>query len=557
MSIRTKILVTISVLFILLIGVNYAVQKSIILPSFIKLENREAGENLNRILSGIDRELSFLDQLCYDWASWNDTYEFVDKLSDDYIQGKLSKYTFTNIKLNFIYIFRNDGSVVWGQAFDLESESPLSFSFLKRQQLSTSHPMILSESGQSDETTRIRTGILDTEFGPMLFASRAIVHSDDSGPKKGVLTMGRLLTGEIVDSLREQTRINFDITYPLQTDALKKEKDTHESLNDNDLPYFVRKNAQEIRLLTFYNDVWGDAIFSISYRFPREITQKGLTSINYAVSLILGAALFVLLVLLLLLQTVVVKPLGKLTDHASRLEKEGDFSLRIDLERSDEVGQLANTIDIMVETIAERTNALMEANTKLKQMSLVDGLTGIANRRRFDEDMARKWRRMVRQNAPMSLILADIDLFKSYNDRYGHQKGDQCLVKVAKTINSEARRPADLVARYGGEEFAVILPDTDSEGALIVAERIRQTIQNVAIQHEGSEVADCITLSLGVSTIVPGLDDKMDEFIEQVDLMLYRAKKSGRNQTLGVTFPTKLKNPGNDQGNIFAIAPRL
>ena len=309
--------------------------------------------------------------------------------------------------------------------------------------------------------------------------------------------------------------------------------------------------------MTFYNDVLGDAIFSISYRFPREITQKGLTSINYAVSLILGAALFVLLVLLLLLQTVIVKPLRKLTDHASRLEKEGDFSLRINLERSDEVGQLANTIDIMVETIAERTNALMKANTKLKQMSLVDGLTGIANRRRFDEDMAREWRRMVRQNAPMSLILADIDFFKCYNDRYGHQKGDQCLVKVAKTISSEAKRPADLVARYGGEEFAIILPDTDSDGALNVAERIRKTIQDTAIQHEGSEVADCVTLSLGVSTIVPALDDEMDTFIEQVDLMLYQAKKSGRNQTLGVSFPTKLTNPGNDQGKIDAIGLQL
>ncbi len=264
-----------------------------------------------------------------------------------------------------------------------------------------------------------------------------------------------------------------------------------------------------------------------------------------------------LLVLLLLLQTVVVKPLGKLTDHASRLEKEGDFSLRINLERSDEVGQLANTIDIMVETIAERTNALLEANTKLKQMSLVDGLTGIANRRRFDEDMAREWRRMVRQNAPMSLILADIDFFKCYNDRYGHLKGDQCLVKVAKTINGAAKRPADLVARYGGEEFAVILPDTDSDGAFNVAERIRKTIQNTAIQHEGSEVADCVTLSLGVSTILPGLADKMDAFIEQVDLMLYRAKKSGRNQTLGVSFPTKLTNPGNHPDKINAIGPRL
>ena len=533
MSIRTKILIIISALFLLLIGVNYAVQKSIIFPSFVKLEHREAAENLRRILRGIDRELSYLDQVCSDWASWDDTYDFIDTLSQDYIETNLLLDTFTGNRLNLIYLFRNDGSVAWGQAYDLESESPLSFSFLKNHRLSTSHPMIFLKPDQSNDSSQVQIGILNTNHGPLLFASRAILHSDDSGPQKGVMTMGRLLTREIVDSLREQTRIEFDITYPLQAETVKIERETSELLNDKDLSYFARKNAQEMSLLTFYNDVSNDALFTISYRFPREITQKGLTSINYALYLILGAALFVLIVLLFLLQKAVVKPLGKLTDHALRLEKEGDFTLRIDLERSDEVGQLAKTMDIMVGTIAERTNALMEANTKLKQMSFIDGLTGIANRRRFDEDLVREWRRMVRQKAPISLILADIDCFKRYNDRYGHQKGDQCLVKVAKSIESEARRPADLVARYGGEEFAVILPDTDSEGAFNVAERIRQTIQNSAIQHEDSEVADCVTLSLGVSTIVPGLEDSVKNFVENADQMLYRAKKSGRNQTLG------------------------
>ena len=172
---------------------------------------------------------------------------------------------------------------------------------------------------------------------------------------------------------------------------------------------------------------------------------------------------------------------------------------------------------------------LRESNCKLESLSICDGLTGISNRRRFDEYLEISFKDSMRSGKPLSLIMADIDFFKAYNDNYGHPKGDECLIKVARTMVSSLKRPMDLVTRYGGEEFAVVLPDTDINGAIIVAEEIRKSIEALEIKHERSDVAPYISLSLGVSSIIPNHSDSLEELINQADKALYKAKASGRN----------------------------
>ena len=185
--------------------------------------------------------------------------------------------------------------------------------------------------------------------------------------------------------------------------------------------------------------------------------------------------------------------------------------------------------------LLKTSKKLKKANKKLEKMASMDGLTGLANRRLFDEVIEREMRRAKRKNNNISLIMADIDNFKAYNDNYGHQAGDECLKKVAKVIESSANRPADLAARYGGEEFAVILPDTENEGAIKVAEKIRKNLISLKIEHEKSDVADFVTLSLGVnsSKITEEVDEnKIEEFIERADKALYEAKENGRNMVV-------------------------
>jgi two-component system cell cycle response regulator len=192
------------------------------------------------------------------------------------------------------------------------------------------------------------------------------------------------------------------------------------------------------------------------------------------------------------------------------------------------IGMVARFNDITERKYAEKT--LKEANERLERLSVSDGLTGVANRRCFDQTIQQEWTRLQRTKDFLSLIMCDVDFFKLFNDTYGHQRGDDCLKSVAKALQETARRSGDCVARYGGEEFAVIMPVTGEKSAVHIAEIIRQTMENMAITHNKSSVAPFVTLSLGVATVVP--DDKItpEVLIKFADMALYLAKSSGRNR---------------------------
>lgn len=178
-----------------------------------------------------------------------------------------------------------------------------------------------------------------------------------------------------------------------------------------------------------------------------------------------------------------------------------------------------------------RTRELRQANELLVDLSYRDPLTGIGNRRRFDERLLAEWKRAVRAKSYLSLVMIDIDHFKPYNDAYGHQKGDDCLRAVATALVDGLPRSGDSVARYGGEEFAVILPLTDRLGAVKVAESLRQRVEGLALPHATSSVASVVTISCGVATFVPAVDIQTDELLRLADEALYLAKQGGRNQT--------------------------
>lgn len=182
--------------------------------------------------------------------------------------------------------------------------------------------------------------------------------------------------------------------------------------------------------------------------------------------------------------------------------------------------------------IAERTAALEQANRELQRLANSDGLTQLANRRRFDEYLEQEWYSGAREQQMLSLILCDIDAFKQYNDSYGHLQGDDCLKQVARTIQDVLQRPADLAARYGGEEFAVILPNTPVCGAIAVAETIRRALESLAIPHESSPIAARVTISAGVAATIPVHSLSPLVLIHAADAALYEAKHQGRDRAI-------------------------
>ncbi|PSB03898.1 diguanylate cyclase domain-containing protein [Merismopedia glauca] len=202
----------------------------------------------------------------------------------------------------------------------------------------------------------------------------------------------------------------------------------------------------------------------------------------------------------------------------------------ISLENARLYAEQAEYAHTLAEKVAERTSELEKANQELSRIASLDGLTQVANRRRFDEFLAQEWKRSQREQQTLSLILGDVDFFKLYNDYYGHQNGDNCLQQVAQAMKRAVKRPADLVARYGGEEFVVILPNTEAQGAIIVAQALQKEVQNLKILHAKSQVSDYVTLSLGVSSMIPSLDSSPPDLIGIADAALYEAKKQGRDR---------------------------
>ncbi|XQQ07251.1 MAG: diguanylate cyclase domain-containing protein [Leptolyngbya sp. IPPAS B-1204] len=270
----------------------------------------------------------------------------------------------------------------------------------------------------------------------------------------------------------------------------------------------------------------------------------------------------VTLAMVLYLSRKLAGPILRLSE-ASRRIAQGECQL-VDVGRVEELAVLAKSFNQMSQEIQqsrrkledysqsleqkvrERTEALEqeiqrctaievvlhEANQELERLAFMDGLTQVANRRHFDDRLNQEWWRLKRKQAPLSIILCDIDFFKQYNDTYGHQAGDECLRRVANALIKAAARPADLVARYGGEEFALILPDTPALGAIQVARKIQTVIRQLQIPHQGSAVSPYVTLSVGIASTVPHSSSSLNQLIQSADSALYRAKSRGRNCTV-------------------------
>lgn len=174
---------------------------------------------------------------------------------------------------------------------------------------------------------------------------------------------------------------------------------------------------------------------------------------------------------------------------------------------------------------------LARKNHELERLALLDGLTGVANRRYLDRIIQQEWSRALREQTPIAVVMIDVDFFKAYNDSYGHQQGDTCLQRVATALSAGLKRPGDFIARFGGEEFVAVLPDTGLEKAEALSETMRGNVARLALEHRASRVCPHVTVSLGVASAIPGRESVHADLLQKADEALYAAKQGGRNRT--------------------------
>jgi diguanylate cyclase (GGDEF)-like protein len=210
------------------------------------------------------------------------------------------------------------------------------------------------------------------------------------------------------------------------------------------------------------------------------------------------------------------------------LKRKVGIFLELHLQRQ-QLEEKTRELDAKILELEVLHKELEEKNAKLELLSSLDGLTGLFNRRYFDDNLLKEWKQAIRDSTCLSLLIVDIDYFKDYNDYYGHLEGDDCLRKVAQSLYEALLRPTDIIARYGGEEFTVILPNTGSEGAGEVARRMMESVARLDIVHKTSSVAETVTISIGVSSLLPTRKLTVTSLLDRADKALYQAKEEGRN----------------------------
>lgn len=325
----------------------------------------------------------------------------------------------------------------------------------------------------------------------------------------------------------------------VRTDQALAKKIMQSTAEGLETSFITFEDAQKRHYVAAYSHIPETSWFVVNM-VPLASLNAGAQSLRDKILMISGACFLFGLLCSFIIARSISFPLDHLVGIMQQTEA-GNYHLRVRSEGADEITTLASRFNEMAskvdehrdrleERVAERTRELETATQTLEILSTTDGLTGIANRRRFDQSLAAELMRATRTQTPLTLMLLDVDLFKGYNDFYGHQAGDDCLRTVAQLLQSRCRRSSDLAARYGGEEFTFVAIDTDAESALALAESIRTDLQALALPHERSPF-NCVTVSIGVVTRVPELGITSEAFLRMADAAMYRAKNAGRNRS--------------------------
>lgn len=371
-SLASKIVLLFLAVFVLYGAVDYVIQRTVILPNFLKLERDLAQKDLHRCVAAIEREIDHLDRVCWDWASWDDTYDFAQSGSEEYLEANMVLGTFLDGNISLIYITNTEGRVIWGEVYDLQTEEQITVADFPKDALPKTHPLISYNAGNSAAAEAGATGLISTDHGPMLVSSRPILTSDDEGPVRGHFVMGRFLDDSMVETLVDQTQVAFEV-FSFYGGALPEAMGEISKGITKESPYAIEKDGHDhLFIYTNYPDITGEPALVIRGTIPREISARGYATIGYVWTSMFIPALFLLVLILWILRRTVLKPIALLTDHVLSIGRSGDLSRRLSLRGTDEISTLGREFDGMLAQLRETHDDLKSEidERKLAQQAL-------------------------------------------------------------------------------------------------------------------------------------------------------------------------------------------
>ncbi len=456
----------------------------------------------------LKKELSFFRLFTWDYAIWDDTYDFLINRNSDYLISNYQADTFESLKVDSVFLFDASKQVVWSKSLKYDEQNNRRFTeFLASDVVEqVRFPSLMNITEQN-----VEHGFLDTQFGPVLYAISPVVKSDFSVPANGYLMFLRIIRPKFIQGLGDLAQLDVKWVDTPVNHSLKPLKGSLQGESFEETRY---------RALT---DHKGKPVLTLLIHHEKLPKLRLFDQQTLLLVLLLLAFAFVLQIII---EKVLVVPIGRAAQALRKMTKTGDYDEIKQVSLVEEFVNLAEDFNRLIGQIKTQKQAL-------QKLSTTDVLTQLANRRAFDTGVELAWQRTKRANQPLAIIMADIDLFKPYNDHYGHQAGDKVLAEVAKALSATFARSTDLVARYGGEEFVIVLEDIHQEDCRKLVEQCLQNIRDLKIPHQYSTTSDCVSISIGFSVVENWLGENpptsQSQLLERADQALYQAKNSGRN----------------------------
>jgi PAS domain S-box-containing protein len=476
MSLKLKVMLILLCVFGLYGVMNFWVQRYVIFPGFLSLEQDEAIKNVKRIEEAFKNEIHRLDSICWDWSAWNDSYRFMESRSAEYIETNLIPGTFAVNNINTIYFINTKEKIIWYKTYDSNYNKIIQLTDFPKDTFPPSHPLISYLSKNIPVIKMGVAGIYMTQNGPMFISSRPITKSNDEGPLRGSLIFGRFLNDEFVEALVGQTKINFQV-FPVHAGSLPTPlKDITNRITDESRYLVDSSTDDSIYAYTTLPDIIGNAAILIKSQTTKKISEQGYVTVSYAIYLILAIGIGVLIVMSLLLHYSVLGPITDLKNHIMLIRKTGDISANLSSQRRDEIGILAIEFDRMLEQlqrfqtklevkVKERTSEIAITNENLQQE--IEERIQAEEALRESEELFSKFSEATWE----AIIIHDRGTLIQANDQYYHIFGyerDELLGKQAismtttpesvetimKNINSDEAGPYELTGlRKDGTEF--------------------------------------------------------------------------------------------------------
>jgi len=363
-SLKFKIFSSIFVVFIAICIIYLFIGKAFVFPIFVQIERQELITNLKRCQQAIDREISNLDIICGDWSSWSDTYAYVQNPYQDYEESNLIDETFTSYNLHMIMIINNENIVVWKKIFDTNFENEIELEAFTREKILQGHPALQLDN-KAPLKSRNKAGIFLSENGPLLIASRPILTSSQEGPTMGTFIMGKFLSKRMIEQLKSQIHISFNLILPGETAHTGKFDAINEKIDKNGGVY-IKKFKNELAVYACYLDLSSKPAFIIETRYPRNITTGGLNALRSSFFVLVISIVFILSLLHYFMKNSILYPIEKLRKFASNPSNYKHHKEQIPIGNSDEIGDLAQDMNKMAKIIGKQTQRLNNSKKELE-----------------------------------------------------------------------------------------------------------------------------------------------------------------------------------------------